>query len=100
MTVVHYALIGTLIVQTELQRRDSNGPYVPLSEYAKLTFLRLRPPPTDVSDDDGGGSSTSRAESIDPTNPVATAVMQEMNRMTGAGVSGRPIDLERMQALL
>eukprot|EP00965_Chrysotila_dentata_P138108 4568575-Pleurochrysis_carterae.AAC.1 len=26
--------------------------------------------------------------------------MHEMNRMTVAGVSGRPIDLERMQALL
>eukprot|EP00965_Chrysotila_dentata_P065389 2167218-Pleurochrysis_carterae.AAC.1 len=53
-------------MQTELQRRDFNGPYVPLSEYLNLTFLRLRPPPTDVSDDDGGDSVTSRAESIDP----------------------------------
>eukprot|EP00965_Chrysotila_dentata_P100955 3334477-Pleurochrysis_carterae.AAC.3 len=95
MTVVHYALIGTLVLQTELQRREFIGPYVPLSEYSDLTFLRRRPPPTDVSDGDDDDSTTLQAESVDPANLVADAMKSELTRLTSAMVSGRVVDLDR-----
>eukprot|EP00965_Chrysotila_dentata_P183774 6068179-Pleurochrysis_carterae.AAC.4 len=63
MIVVHYTLLGTLVLQTELRRRDPNGPYVPFAEYANLTTLRFGPNRNDVSDDDESDSGTTPAES-------------------------------------
>eukprot|EP00965_Chrysotila_dentata_P032823 1094181-Pleurochrysis_carterae.AAC.1 len=97
--VVRYALIGTLVLQTELQRRDFNGPYVPISEYADLATLRFRPPPNDVSEDDGDNSTTPPAESVGPSERFADALVSELIKLTSALALGGDADLDRMIVL-
>eukprot|EP00965_Chrysotila_dentata_P006617 216294-Pleurochrysis_carterae.AAC.1 len=94
--VVHYALIGTLVLQTELQRRDFNGPYVPFSEYADLATLRFRLPINDVSEDNGDYSTTSPAQSVGPSERFADALVSELNWLTSALALGGDVDLDRM----
>eukprot|EP00965_Chrysotila_dentata_P181305 5984603-Pleurochrysis_carterae.AAC.1 len=60
MTVVHYALLGTLALQTDLQRRDPLGPYVPYYGFADLLALPIQPirPPAGNTDTEESPSPT------------------------------------------
>eukprot|EP00965_Chrysotila_dentata_P126901 4197337-Pleurochrysis_carterae.AAC.1 len=40
--MVHYALLGTLALQTDLQQRDPLGPYVPYSGFTDLVALPIQ----------------------------------------------------------
>eukprot|EP00965_Chrysotila_dentata_P020618 682796-Pleurochrysis_carterae.AAC.1 len=105
MTVVHYALLGTLALQTDLQRRDPLGPYVPDSGFADLVPLPIQPmrPLAGETDTDESPSPNEGTSAASPTTTAASAcraaMVADLASMMQALAIGRSCDSNRMVAL-
>eukprot|EP00965_Chrysotila_dentata_P099694 3294873-Pleurochrysis_carterae.AAC.1 len=106
MTVVHYALLGTLALQTDLQRRDPLGPHVRYSGFADLVALPIQPI-RHLAGETDTDESPSPNEGTSAQSPTATAAAARRAAMVAELASlmqtlaiGRGYDADRMIALI
>eukprot|EP00965_Chrysotila_dentata_P124672 4122060-Pleurochrysis_carterae.AAC.1 len=105
MTAVHFALLGTLALQTDLQRRDPLGPYVPYSGFADLVALPIQPIRHAAGDTDTDEESPTQSEGVTALNPAVTAAaagraarVAELASLMQTLALGRSYDANRMVA--
>eukprot|EP00965_Chrysotila_dentata_P204379 6182294-Pleurochrysis_carterae.AAC.2 len=109
IAVVHFTLLGTLALQTDLQRRNPLGPYVPSSGFDDLVALpiwSIRNVAGDADTNTEKDAPESR-EDVASTDPAATAaaagraaMVAELASLMQMLALGRDYDADRMVALI
>eukprot|EP00965_Chrysotila_dentata_P178511 5895447-Pleurochrysis_carterae.AAC.1 len=106
MTVIHFALIGSLALQTDLQRRDSLGRYEPFSGFVGLAALPIQPICNiagDADTDTEQEAPKTMKEDAGVAHPIAAAaagsrvaMVAELARLMQALAVGSDYDADRM----